>query len=325
MSCVKEYLMKANRIYDPTVEELASAFPHFDVSDAIGARDTLKEYLEEMAAEGVERPTDDRVEEFERAIPGPDGAPDVPIRIYMPKDRKGPGPGFVNFHGGGFILGDLEMEHPRCLTMAAEGGAVSVGVDYRLAPENRFPAGVEDCYAALQWVVDNAAKLKIDPAKIAIGGGSAGGNLTAAVALMARDRGGPDVAFQMLFFPVIDDRCETSSMKDGAGLYIWDYQNSLDMWNQYIGKDRKNVSPYAAPARAQDLSGLPPVYAMTCEHDPLRDEAIIYAMRLMADGVQVELHNYPGTVHSFDFLTPSEISTRAVNEGVEAFKRAMTG
>lgn len=316
--------MNANRIYDTTVEELASTFPRVDVSDAVGARDTLNKFLEAMAAEGVERPTDDSVKEIERTILGPDGARDLPIRIYMPKDRKEPGPGFVNFHGGGFILGDLEMEHPRCLIMAAEGGAVSVGVDYRLAPENPFPAGVEDCFAALQWVVDNAAELKINPAKIAIGGGSAGGNLTAAVALMARDRGGPEVMFQMLFYPVIDDRCETPSMKDGADLYIWDHQNSLDMWNQYIGKDRTNVSPYAAPARAQDLSGLPPAYVMTCEHDPLRDEGIIYAMRLMADGVQVELHNYPGTVHGFDFLTPSEISTRAVKESVAALKRAMT-
>ncbi len=315
--------MNTNRIYDPTVEKLASMFPRFDVSDAFATRVVLNEFLGAMAAKGVERPTDDRIEEIERTIPGPDGAPEVPIRIYMPKDRTEAGSGFVDFHGGGFILGDLETAHPRCLIMAAEGGAVSVGVDYRLAPENPFPAGVEDCYAALQWVVGHTEELKIDPAKIAIGGSSAGGNLTAAVALMARDRGGPDVAFQMLICPVIDDRCKTPSMKDGAGLYIWDYQNSLDMWNHYIGEDRSNVSPYAAPARAEDLSGLPPSYMMTCEHDPLRDEAIIYAMRLMAAGVPVELHNYPGTVHGFDFLTPSDISTRAVNEGVEAFRRAM--
>lgn len=166
--------MNKNRIYDPTVEELALAFPRFDVSDAVGARDTRNEFLDAMAAQGVERPTDDRIEEIERTIPGPDGAPDVPIRIYMPKDQTGLGPGFVNFHGGGFILGDLESGHPRCLIMAAEGGAVSVGVDYRLAPENPFPAGVEDCYAALQWVVDNAVELRIDPVKIAIGGASAG-------------------------------------------------------------------------------------------------------------------------------------------------------
>jgi acetyl esterase len=315
--------MYKNRLYHPTVEEQASMVPRLDVSDPIKARKTLKSFFAALAEQGYQRPYDDRVEEIERTIPGLEGAPEVPIRIYMPKERTEAGPGFVNFHMGGFIVGDLEMEHPRCLIMAAEGGAVSIGVDYRLAPENPFPAGVEDCYAALLWVALHAEELKIDPTKIAIGGGSSGGNLTAAVALMARDRGEPDVAFQMLFYPVIDDRCETLSMKNGAGLYIWDYQNSLDMWNQYIGKDRTDVSPYAAPAHAKDLSGLPPAFVMTCEHDPLRDEGIIYAMRLMADGVQVELHNYPGTVHGFDFLTPSEISTRAVNEGVEAFRRLM--
>jgi acetyl esterase len=314
--------MGADRIYDPAVEEIASTFPRFDIADVPGTRAVLAAFIEDA---GSERPTHDHIEEIERTIPGPDGAPDVPIRLYMPKDRSEPGPGFVNFHGGGFVLGDLESEHPRCLTMAVDGRAVSVGVDYRLAPENPFPAGVEDCYAALQWVVDNAGELKIDPAKITIGGGSAGGNLAAAVALMARDRGGPDVAFQMLIYPVTDDRCDTPSMTGGAGLYIWDYQNTLDMWNQYIGEDRSDVSPYAAPARAKDLSGLPPAYVMTCEHDPLRDEAVVYAMRLMAAGVQVELHNYPGTVHGFDFLTPSDISTRAVNEAVAAFKRAMAG
>jgi acetyl esterase/lipase len=112
-------------------------------------------------------------------------------------------------------------------------------------------------------------------------------------------------------------------MKNSAGLYIWDDQNSLDMWDQYLGKERNHVSPYAAPARAEDLSGLPPAYVMTCEHDPLRDEGILYAMRLMAAGVPVELHNYPGTVHAFDGLTPSEIATRAVHESVAVFRRAM--
>lgn len=315
--------MGANRIYDPTVAAQAALFPRFDFADADGTRAAVEEFFAAATAAGFERPTDDRIEEIERTIPGPAGALDIPIRIYMPKDRVAVGPGFVNFHGGGFVLGDLESEHARCLTMAVEGGAVAVGVDYRLAPEDPFPAGVEDCYAALQWVAANAEQLKIDPAKIAIGGGSAGGNLTAAVALLARDRGGPALALQMLIYPVIDDRCETPSMQAGADTYIWTYQNSLDMWNHYIGAERSNVSPYAAPARAKDLSGLPPAYMMTCEHDPLRDEAIIYAMRLMAAGIPVELHNYPGTVHGFDFLTPSDISTRAVNEGIAAFKRAL--
>jgi acetyl esterase len=316
-------MMNIKRIYDPTVEEQASMVPRLEVSDPAKARETLESFFAALAEQGYPRPVDDRIEEIERTIPGPEGAPEVPIRIYMPKERTEAGPGFVNFHMGGFVVGDLEMEHPRCLVMAAEGGAVSIGVDYRLAPENPFPAGVEDCYAALQWVTEHAEELKIDPTKIAIGGGSSGGNLAAAVALMARDRGGPNVAFQMLFYPAIDDRCETFSMKNGTGLYVWDYQNTLDMWDQYIGKERDDVSPYAAPARAKDLSGLPPAYVMTCEHDSLRDEAIIYAMRLMAAGVPVELHNYPGTVHGFDLLTSSDISGRAINEGVEAFKRTM--
>jgi len=315
--------MKAKRIYDPAVEEQASMFPHLDISNPPMARNTVQSLRAALVEQGFQRPSNDRIEEIERTIPGPEGAPEVPIRIYMPKERTEAGPGFVYFHMGGFIFGDLETGHLRCLTVAAEGGAVSIGVDYRLAPENPFPAGVEDCYAALQWVAENTEELKIDPAKIAVGGGSAGGNLAAAVALMARDRGGPKVAFQMLFYPVIDDRCETVSMKNGAGLYVWDYQNSLDMWDQYIGKQRDKVSPYAAPARAKDLSGLPPAYVMTCEHDSLRDEGIIYAMRLMVAGVPVELHNYPGTVHGFDLLTATDISTRALNEGIEVFKRIM--
>ena len=315
--------MGANRIYDPEVEKHASTIPMLDVTDPVGARRVVAEFLADLAAQGVERPTDPNTEEIERAIPGPDGAPDVPIRIYMPKDRTEPGPGYVSFHGGAFFLGDLESEHARCLTMAVRGGAVCVGVDYRLAPEHPFPAGVEDCYAALQWTVEHAAELKIDPSRIAIGGGSAGGALTAAVALMARDRGGPDVALQILIYPVIDERCDTPSMRDCEDVYVWTSQNSRDMWNLYIGEDRGNVSPYASPARADDLSGLPPAYVMTAEHDPLRDEAIIYAMRLMEAGVPVELHNYPGTVHGFDFLAPSDISSRAVDECVEAFRRAM--
>jgi acetyl esterase/lipase len=209
--------------------------------------------------------------------------------------------------------------------MAAEGGAVSIGVDYRLAPEHPFPAGVEDCYAALEWVAAHASLLRIDPSKIVVGGSSAGGNLAAAVSLMARDRGGPGVAFQMLFYPVLDDRCDTPSMVSSHDTYIWTYQNSLDMWNHYIGKDRSSVSPYASPARSMYLDGLPPAYISTCEHDPLRDEAIMYAMKLMEAGVPVELHNYPGTVHGFDYLMVSEISTRAVHEGVGAFTRAVDG
>jgi acetyl esterase/lipase len=315
--------MSSNRIYDPDIEEQACVFPYFDFADAEGTRTVLKELNAAAAADGVVRSTDERIVETERKISGPDGEYEIPIRIYMPKDRTGPGAAFINFHGGGFVTGDLESEHDRCLIMAAEGGAVAIGVDYRLAPEHPFPAGVEDCYAALEWAVANASELQIDPSRIVLGGSSAGGNLAAAVALLARDRNGPRIALQMLIYPVIDDRCDTPSMVCDNDTYIWTRQNSLDMWDHYIGKDRTNISAYAAPARAEDLSRLPPAYVITCEHDPLRDEAILYAMRLLDAGVPVELHNYPGTVHSFDFLIASEISTRAVKEAVNAFTRAV--
>lgn len=174
----------------------------------------------------------------------------------------------------------------------------------------------------MKWVAENAASLGVDPNRIVIGGGSAGGNLTAAVALMARDRKGPALAAQMLIYPVIDDRCNTESMRNGHDALIWTTGYLLAMWNHYIGTDRSNVSPYAAPARATDLSGLPPAYLITCEHDPLRDEALEYGIRLMHAGVPVELHNYAGTVHGFDLLSPSAVSKRAMADFVAAFRRA---
>ncbi|MBN2041358.1 MAG: alpha/beta hydrolase [Spirochaetes bacterium] len=314
--------MKIKRVYDPEIEKQAAMAPHLDIANPSAARQTLVEAAKAMAAQGIKRATDDRIEEIERKIPGPEGAPDIPIRIYMPANRKSAVPCFVNFHMGGFVVGDLEMEHLRCLVMASEGGAVSIGVDYRLAPENPFPAGVLDCYEALKWAASNAAELGIDTGRIVVGGGSAGGNLAAAVSMMARDKGGPDIAYQMLFYPVTDDRCETDSMKNGKGLYVWDYENSLCMWEHYLGKDRTNVSHYAAPARANDLSGLPPAYIIACEHDALRDEGILFALQLLNAGIPVELHVYPGTVHGFDMLTMTDLSGRAIQDSVAAFKRA---
>ena len=315
--------MGLRRIYDPTIEAFAKTIPRLDASDVEKIRAQVEDYRNLMESKGMARPTDIRIKEIDHSIPGPEGTPDIPIRIYMPKNRTEAGPGYVNFHGGGFIFGDLESEHHRSLLMAAEGGAVTVGIDYRLAPENPFPAAVEDCYAGLKWVAENATQLKIDLSRLAIGGASAGGNLAAAVAQMARDRSGPEIRLQMLMYPVLDDRCDTLSMKNGEDSYIITRQNVLDCWRHYLGQDQRDVSPYAAPARATDLRNLPTAYIMTCEHDPLRDEAISYAMRLMDAGVSVELHNYPGTVHGFDYLTPSDISTRAVNDEVYAFKRTM--
>ncbi|WP_299006799.1 alpha/beta hydrolase [uncultured Shewanella sp.] len=346
--------MKLQRIYDPEIEAIAKTLPCFDFSDPKKVREMYSQMKQMLQDQGIERPTDENIEEIERTIPGAKGAPDIPIRLYRPKAVQAPMPVLIHFHGGGFILGDLESDHPRSLVMAAKTQSMGVLVDYRLAPEHPFPAAVEDCYATLEWVFNNAKSLNIDPNRIVISGGSAGGTLATAVSLMARDRKGPNILLQMLLYPALDNQAETESMKKGEGLYICDNSSVRAVWEHYLGMshlkadrlekthngvnyngvsghclggrdledDLTHISPYAAPAKAKDLSNLPPVYMMTCEHDALRDEAILYAMRLMNAGVPVELHNYAGTVHGFDFLTPSSLSDEAIEDCVRAFKRA---
>ncbi len=312
--------MERTRIYDPEVYAIASQFPDVNVADHFAARAVYDAALA-AAAEMTGVTSDPRVDESDRMIPGPAGAPDIRLKIYTPKEIAKGRPAFLSIHGGAFILGVPEFEHPRCLKLAADHGAVVVGVDYRLAPEDPFPAGVEDCYAALLWMEANADTLGIDPARIAVGGSSAGGALSAAVALMARDRGGPKLALQMLFYPVLDDRCETVSMLGGETTFVWNRPHTMHMWDHYLGKGRGGAHSYAAPARAPDLAGLAPAYITTCEHDPLRDEGILYAMRLMDAGVPVELHNYAGTTHGFDLMAPSTIANRSMDDMAATFAR----
>jgi acetyl esterase/lipase len=201
---------------------------------------------------------------------------------------------------------------------------VVVSVDYRLAPENPFPAGVEDCYCALVWVAAHARDLGIDVDRIAVGGASAGGALSAAVAQMARDRSGVPLALQLLIYPVIDDRMETASMRAFSATPIWNSVSNAQMWDHYLGAKRDYVSNYAAPGRSNDLSDLPPAYVMTAEFDPLRDEGISYAQRLMQAGVSTELHCFGGACHGFDLIAPAiELSRRAVDEQVSAVVRAL--
>jgi acetyl esterase/lipase len=303
---------------DPEIAEGVTLFPALDLSDVNAAR-AIRARMREDAR--IPRPTDDRVFEFEKTISGARDAPNIPIRIYTPKETDGLAPGLVLFHGGGFVMGNLESAHPRCLRLSGNGGAIVVSVDYRLAPEHPFPAGIEDCYTALQWTANNALTIGVDPKKLAVGGVSAGGCLAAGVSLMARDQKGPLITFQMLIYPVLDDRLETPSRRNGAELPIWNAQNCRDMWHYYLGAHRGVISPYAAPARAKSLSRLPPAYIAIAEYDPLRDEAMHYAMRLLQSGVPVELHQYAGTVHGFDGLLPSNVSEQARDELVAVFRR----
>jgi acetyl esterase/lipase len=268
-------------------------------------------------------PADPRVAIENRTVPGPAGAPAVPVRVYRPLHATDVSPGVVYFHGGAFVVGDLETEHANCLHYCGELACVVVSVDYRLAPEHPFPAGAEDCYAALCWTVEHAHDLGLDAARVAVGGSSAGGGLAAAVALMARDREGPALCFQLLVYPVLDDRGITpsSAFQD---VPVFNGQAAEWMWRHYVGEDAADVSPYAAPARALDVSRLPAAYVLTCELDPLRDEGIDYAVRMARAGVPVELHHFAGTFHGFDGIAPdTAVGRRAVHDRTEALRAGL--
>src|SRR4051794_26342573 len=198
----------------------------------------------------------------------------IPIRVYTPREAPAPRGALVNFHGGAFVSGDLDISETTVTRYADRAQVVVVDVDYRLAPENPFPVGVNDSFAALEWTVTNADRLGIDPTRVAVGGNSAGGGLAAALALMARDRGGPDIAFQLLLYPVLDDRMRTRSVQEFTDTPMWDSASCVQMWQYYLGgaAGSDDVSSYAAPSRAADrergLAGLPPAYVLACEYDP---------------------------------------------------------
>jgi acetyl esterase/lipase len=260
----------------------------------------------------------------DRTVPGPDDAPDVPVRIYRPTaDASGLRACVFEIHGGGFLLGSIEMMDPWCQRVASEVDCVVVSVEYRLAPEDPFPAGLEDCYAALQWTAAESAALGVDAMRIAVAGQSAGGGLAAATAMLARDRGGPGLCFQLLEIPELDDRLETQSMKDFTDTPLWNRPNAIWSWKHYLGPQEGEVSPYAAPSRAKDLSGLPPAFVSTMEFDPLRDEGILYALELLRAGVSVELHSYAGTFHGSGLVPTAEPSVRGTHDVMNTLKRSL--
>ncbi|MDX2166776.1 MAG: alpha/beta hydrolase [Deltaproteobacteria bacterium] len=234
----------------------------------------------------------------DRTIPGPQA--DIPVRVYTPQGTA-PFPLLVYFHGGGWVLGSLETHDGICRALASGAGCVVVSVDYRLAPEHRYPAAADDCYAATQWAAARAAELGADARRVAIGGDSAGGNLTAVVAQMARDRGGPALAFQLLIYPVTDaTNLETASYRDNATGYLLTTADMHWFWDHYLGDGRPRAAePYASPLKATSLAGLPPALVLTAEFDPLRDEGEAYARALEEAGVPARLTRYQGMIHGF--------------------------
>ena len=233
----------------------------------------------------------------DRDLPGPEGA--IPVRIYTPAG-SGPFPVLVFFHGGGWVVCDIETHDPVCRSLAHAAECIVVSVDYRLAPEHKFPAAADDCYAATQWVMNNATLINGDPDRVAVGGDSAGGNLAAVVALMARDRAGPALVFQLLVYPVTDYyTAGTPSYQENADGYFLTRDDMVWFWNHYLNGEADAANPYACPLRAASLAGLPSALVITAEFDPLRDEGEMFAARLRESGVAAALVRYDGMIHGF--------------------------
>lgn len=271
----------------------------------------------------LEIPENPRVTHEDISIAGPLGAADVTVRVYRPVDASGPLPGIYYIHGGGMVLGDLDDENPAAELICEQVGAVVVSVKYRLAPEHPYPAAVEDCYAGLEWLSKNVAELGVDAERLAIYGASAGGGLTLATALLARDRGGPQLSFMMPIYPMIDDRNETPSSHEITDIGIWDRAGNIEAWAWYLGG--QEADQYAAPARAADLSGLPPAFIDVGTIDLFLDEDIEFARRLMQAGVPTELHIHPGAFHATELVAPqSVLSQRIWGMRIDALRRALT-
>ena len=299
----------------------AAKQPRFDYADPVAVRQAMRRNVALAESAGFWKRNHAGVEWVDRTIPDTG----IPVRVYTNTQDGDRAAAVIFLHGGGFVIGDLDIEHPRCLEMCRMTGATVISVDYRLAPEHPFPAGFEDCASAVDWILDCGSAWGFDCSRVAIAGCSAGGCLAAAVLLRRRDRGQILPCFQLLIYPVLDDRMQTASMHACTETPVWDRHNSEQMWKHYLGEQQNNTSPpaYAAPARAASLKGLPPTYVMTAEHDPLRDEALIYGQRLLADGVPAEIHQFAGTFHGFDTLNDCDLSMRARHEQYGLLREAL--
>ena len=265
----------------------------------------------------------------ERVIPGPAGAPELEITVFRPcADAGRPLPVVVNFHGGGMIVGHRSWEHARVAEIVARHGVIGVNVEYRLAPEHPFPAGVEDNYAATRWVSEHAEELGADPARLIVMGGSAGGGFAAAVSLIARERATPAIAGQLLLCPMLDNTNQSVSSLQYDGVGTWQRAANLLAWRCVLGPElatSADAPAHAAPSRAEDLSGLPPAYIEVGAAEMFRDEDVEYAERIWATGGEAELHVWSGGFHGFDIYAPESALARAAIAARDSWLERLIG
>ncbi|GAA4686444.1 alpha/beta hydrolase [Streptomyces youssoufiensis] len=295
---------------DPELEAFLPLLPQARLTDPIAERANFA-----ALAGSVPGPDVSGMDVEDRTVPAD---PDVPVRIYRPHGARG---AIVWLHGGGWVMGDVDTEHPWAARLASASGATVVSVGYRLAPEDPFPAALDDGYAVLTWASEHAAELGADADRIAVGGHSAGGGLAAGIALRARDQQGPPIRFQLLNQAGLDDRQDTWSSRNFTDTPWMNRATVAAAWQHYLGG--RPATPYAAPARATDLTGLPPAYVASAELCPNRDEDIAYALRLLQSGVPVELHQWAGTFHGSQAILSAEISQRQFAELGGALRRAL--
>lgn len=285
---------------DESVKEILEHFPQLPGTLTPELINQIRKDQLLLIPEEKNRPQVNKVEN--RLIEGPNG--DIPIRLYTPDTHKEKLPAVVYYHGGGWTIGSVETYDIVCRNLANSSGCKVISVDYRLAPEHRFPKGLEDCYAATKWVCDHADILRIIPDRISVGGDSAGGNYTAAVTLMAKERNGPKIKSQLLIYPATDALQSISdspyeSIRENASAPILTSELTKSFWDHYLLDEGDAENKYASPIRADDLSGLPPALLITAQYDPIRDEGEAYGARLRASGVDVEMHRYDGLIHGF--------------------------
>ena len=313
--------MDTRHLVDPELASLLEVFP-------------TREFNHDNLAEARSRvlpmpPAPEGAADLQRRkVPGAAGAPEVELYIYRPTGAQGALPCIFHVHGGGYVAGSSKGQEAAHKIMAADLDCVIVSVEYRLAPETPHPGPLDDCYAGLAWTFAHAEEIGVDRTRIGVLGESAGGGLAAALALLARDRGEHRLAFQHLVYPMLDDRtCTHPDPHPTAGEFIWHGPNNRFGWSCLLGHEpgREGVSPYAAPARAENLAGLPPTVISTGALDLFLEEDLEYARRLLRAGVPTELHVYPGAFHAFDLAPDAEISRTARRDRREGLRRALHG